>query len=48
MSHGEAWLKTSVLDVARELNQGNGGKPAHTAIMSIKSAAYFNNVVLIV
>ncbi|CAE6423902.1 hypothetical protein BN14_01357 [Rhizoctonia solani AG-1 IB] len=37
MSHGEAWLKTSVLDVARELNQGNGGKPAHTAIMSIKN-----------
>ncbi|CAE6521982.1 unnamed protein product [Rhizoctonia solani] len=37
MSHGETWLRTAVSDVARELNQGSEGKPAHTAIMSIKN-----------
>ncbi|GAB1518789.1 hypothetical protein RhiTH_001854 [Rhizoctonia solani] len=37
MSHGEAWLKASISDVARELNQGSEGKPAHMAITSIKN-----------
>jgi hypothetical protein len=37
MSHGENWLRTSIADVSRELSHGGEGRPANTAIMSIKS-----------
>ncbi|KAF8605172.1 hypothetical protein BDV93DRAFT_522033 [Ceratobasidium sp. AG-I] len=36
MSHGEAWLRTSISDVSRELANSEG-KPADAAIMSIKN-----------
>lgn len=36
MSHGENWLRGAISDVSRELSLGSEGKPASTAIQSIK------------